>query len=587
MDDLQGLVNVTRCSAPWYELNISAPDNIVSACCYYAGDKDPWLDQPTDIRSYWNSRAFQEVRRVNGLVPPGGSNGCSTCFYFQNRTEGTQYFDFDAAISRADLSNAQRANLVRARADFTNGVAEVTSTPPRIYANFGFACNLACTMCHQVPRRSENRRQVSASSVLAWREALESAIDVTVIGGEPFALPEAIKFIRSFIADPAFDAVRLTICTNGTVHHKHMATLRQKRKLSMAISLDSIGEGYEHIRVNGKWDLVERNILEFIETQQREKPEWSLQTNALIQKTGIPLLPRFAKWHAQHGIMTSFYDFINSRGTEDAFYNENVLHNPHILDDMPGWEEYFHEAVGIFRQAGLAIAADTLDLYRSRVAAAVAKYRDSAPDHSRISLANAWEPLVGLTGATDLSKQLAYSLGSSTGPSLLGEIDGTLGFTAMRGGDHVATEFIDLNVAADMGALRARCHWSNPGARRLAHLWFQAEGGQELVTRRDFTNPKSAGINEVLICRLAHGMHRVRLVGMPVGEDESLLPDSIDIEMLGGTRHVEAPEPSMPDTMDIDMSRMRAGVDNRKQASLLARAKSLARRSMFRLVPPR
>ena len=33
-----------QCNAAWYELNISAPENDVSACCYYAGAKDPWLD---------------------------------------------------------------------------------------------------------------------------------------------------------------------------------------------------------------------------------------------------------------------------------------------------------------------------------------------------------------------------------------------------------------------------------------------------------------------------------------------------------------------------------------------------------------
>ena len=55
-----------RCSAPWYELNISAPDNVVSACCYYAGDKDPWHDGVTDIRTYWNSKALREIRRIHG-----------------------------------------------------------------------------------------------------------------------------------------------------------------------------------------------------------------------------------------------------------------------------------------------------------------------------------------------------------------------------------------------------------------------------------------------------------------------------------------------------------------------------------------
>jgi hypothetical protein len=71
-----------RCSAPWYEINVSAPDNIVSACCYYAGEKDAWSDEPVDVRTYWNSDAMRLIRPINGLEPKPEPNGCSSCFYF-------------------------------------------------------------------------------------------------------------------------------------------------------------------------------------------------------------------------------------------------------------------------------------------------------------------------------------------------------------------------------------------------------------------------------------------------------------------------------------------------------------------------
>jgi hypothetical protein len=60
------------CSAAWYELNLSAPDNIVSACCYCAGEKDEWADTPRDIRDSWNSPAMQRIREVNSDSPPIG-----------------------------------------------------------------------------------------------------------------------------------------------------------------------------------------------------------------------------------------------------------------------------------------------------------------------------------------------------------------------------------------------------------------------------------------------------------------------------------------------------------------------------------
>ena len=521
-----------RCSAPWYELNISAPDNVVSACCYYAGDKDPWQDGVTDIRTYWNSKALREIRRIHGgsIVP--SQNGCSNCFYFQNREAGAHYFDFGQ--TPADLSVAQRENLRRAKDDFEHGRETATCTPLRIYANFGFACNLACTMCHQVPRREANRRQVGSNTILAWREALESALDVTVIGGEPFALPEAIAFIRAFAAEPAFDSVRLTICTNGTVHHKHIDTLRQKRKLSMAISLNSIEEGFERIRVNGKWNVVEQNILRFMELKRTERPEWSLQTNSLIHKSSIPLLPRYAEWHARHGIVTSFYDFINSRGTEDAYYAENALHNPQLLDDMPDWENYFQEAIKIFRAARLDVAASTLDHYRARLAESVKRQQEADARRRPTRGINAWEPVLAIQGAIEIFTHFAYSPGVSGATPLVAQQGNDVVFTKMREGDHLASDFIALAVAAPDGIVRVRLRWRPSDTRRRAHIWVQSGNQQEIEVTRESIVRDARAVEITLTATLSPGKHRIRLVAMPVGEEESVLPESIELQVGGG-----------------------------------------------------
>jgi MoaA/NifB/PqqE/SkfB family radical SAM enzyme len=527
-----------RCSAPWYELNISAPDNIVSACCYYSGAKDAWQDQPVDIAGYWNSPAMQTIRRINNGSPPEEPNGCSNCFYFVNRKEGAQYFDLAAAREWVHLSPKQADNLRRACEDFENGREEATCTPLRIYANFGFACNLDCTMCHQVPRRRSNRRQVTAESLLAWPDTLAAALEVTVIGGEPFALPEAIKFIRAFIADPAYDEVRLVICTNGTVHHKHMDVLRRKRKLSMAISLDSIGEGFERIRVNGKWPVVERNILEFLELQRTTHPEWSLQTNALIQKNAIPLLPRFAEFHANHNLATSFYDFISFRGTEDTFDDENVLHNPHLLDDMPDWEDYFTEAIETFKRAGIDVAANTLDHYRNRLAAAVGEHRARAAEEVQLWAINRWEPILACRDAEQIAAAFAYSPAPEAGLPLFARQDAEIMFSRARDGDHAATEFLPLQVGAEGGVLRLRLSWSELQGRRRAHVWVQGEDLAELQTERRLSTSRAGAKELVLTVRLGPGPHRVRLVAMPTGEDASLLPGLVEVDLAGSAEEV-------------------------------------------------
>lgn len=539
---------MTRCSAPWYEINITAADEVVSPCCYYSGPKDIWLNQPVDIATYWNSPAMRAVRRIHGFVGAAEPNGCSNCFYFQNRGEGGQYFDFAAAEEIGDLSATQRENLRRARDDFNGGREETTSTPLRIYGNFGFACNIDCVMCHLVPQRRANRKQISADTLLAWREALAAALEVSVIGGEPFALPEAVRFIRGFIADPAYDAVRLVIFTNGTLHHKHLDVLRRKRKLSMAISLDSIGDGFERIRVKGKWSVVEQNILQFLELQRTTHPEWRLTSSALIQKTGIPLLPRFAEFHAAHNIDTQFYDFINYRGTEDAYHDENVLHYPQLLDDLPDWEDYFDQAINIFARARLPAATSSLTHYRARLFGSVAAYRASAAERARLQVVNNWRRLLTCRGAGEIAAAFAYWPAPGAAVPLFARTEDGVLFTQARQGDSAATTSVPVG-SSDGGVLRCRLRWGALAGRRRAHVTVQGKNGVELEAERQlFTN--AGGRKEiVLTARVPYGLDRVRLVAEPTGEDASVLPDLAELEFAPISESEDKGAPGFRDRM--------------------------------------
>jgi hypothetical protein len=286
-------------------------------------------------------------------LQPEEVRGCETCFFFRNRSEDAQYFPTFFTLAD-DLTEAQRENWLLAIEDYKESRRVVKSTPLRYYINFGFACNLSCTMCHQVPRRNKLRRQVDADIITRWKPQLMRALDVTVIGGEPFALPQAVKFIRAFIDDPDLENVQLTICTNGTVHHKHMAALVKKRKLQLTVSLDTIGAECEAIRVGAKWSQVEENIKMFIETGRKLGYPWQIQSPALILKTNVPRIYDFAKWAIDNNVQPGFYDFIDSRGVEQNFKAANIVVHPWLLDDVTNWREQFETAVALLRGSQFA-----------------------------------------------------------------------------------------------------------------------------------------------------------------------------------------------------------------------------------------
>jgi MoaA/NifB/PqqE/SkfB family radical SAM enzyme len=352
------------CNASWYEMNISSADDQVSPCCFYAGAKDHWENDFRTLDEYWNSPNLQQVRKINSGSEISLTGGCEGC-YFLGKSRGhegeaaTYFPQFLTPFD--DLSPKQRANWLAAIEDYENGRTRVRSTPLRFYVNFGFACNLSCTMCHQVPRRQKLPRQVNADVLLKWSPYLKAAIDITVIGGEPFALKEAIKFITAVIDDPEFEPVQLTICTNGTLLHRHMDLLAKKRKLQLAVSLDTIGHEFEQIRIGADWKQIEKNIFDFQATGQRLGYPWQVQAPCMLMKTNVPKLVDFAEWCIANDVQPGFYDFINAEGIEKTHEVENVVAYPQLLEEIPEWERYFILAVDRLRHSKWAGAGEQLN----------------------------------------------------------------------------------------------------------------------------------------------------------------------------------------------------------------------------------
>ncbi|HEX7294594.1 MAG TPA: radical SAM protein [Pyrinomonadaceae bacterium] len=346
-------------------MNISSADDQVSPCCYYAGPKDPWINDLNSLDDYWNSANMQQVRKINSGPEVNLTGGCEGCYFFgksqAHRGEAATYFP-SFLTPFEDLSSEQRANWMAAIDDYENGRTQVKSTPLRFYVNFGFACNLSCTMCHQVPRRHELPRQVSAATLLRWKPALKAAIDLTVIGGEPFALKEAIKFINAVIDDPDFEPVQLTICTNGTLLHKHMNLLAKKRKLALAVSLDTIGQEFEQIRIGADWKQIERNILDFQALGKQLSYPWQVQAPCMLMKTNVPRLVEFGEWCIVNNVQPGFYDFINAPGIENTHEAENLLVHPELVDEIPEWERYFVLAIDRLRNSQWSAAAEQLNV---------------------------------------------------------------------------------------------------------------------------------------------------------------------------------------------------------------------------------
>jgi organic radical activating enzyme len=75
---------------------------------------------------------------------------------------------------------------------------------------FSWGCNLSCAFCYQVPWRDQWRTALPDDLFERCRDDFLSMLQVECIGGEPFAIPSALSFMRKFVADPELAQVRLS-----------------------------------------------------------------------------------------------------------------------------------------------------------------------------------------------------------------------------------------------------------------------------------------------------------------------------------------------------------------------------------------
>jgi hypothetical protein len=531
---------MNHCSAPWYELNLSAPDDNATACCYYDGDREKFAGGNASLDHYWNGPNMRALRRLQGNPSPPTPNGCSNCFFFKNKAAAAAgtYFDFNQPFPN-DISDLQKENWLLARTEHAERTEHVKAVPLRLYSNFGFTCNLSCKMCHQVPRRQSIDRFITSDALYAWRDQMQRMMEVCVIGGEPFAMPESIKFIRRFVDDDGLDPVRLSIFTNGTVHHKHFENIKRKRKMGFCISLDSIAGGYENIRVGSQWKIVERNVLMVKETITKERPDWWLFTNGIIMKTGIPFLPDFAAWHVKHGIQTQFLDFVNARGTEDAFFSENIISHPHLLDDVPGWDDHFDRAIETFESAGDASSGMSLRHFRDRAVEARATKGEQSARAKVTSMKNDWWP-VDERDSTPSRNGLWYYTPETAKPPAFDSTSNPPHFTQTRPGESFCGPWKSIEVGDEPSNFRLVADWqATAGEDRQAHIIVQWDEG-EIEGVRDYRS-LSSGTRLTMIGTVPANATRVRVVIFPVGEFKSWAPRhySLELDSRAAPRRVE------------------------------------------------
>lgn len=221
------------CPAPFIEhmLDVATPGRM---CC-------------SDKRSTLTHDEVRDRMLLGEKVPD-----CEICYnYEKNCTISFRQIKIKNAIEKhAEALENSVAQWVKNRTLPPKMVYQITSSN---------ICNYACIMCSPL-RSSSLAKKMGFSSQIKQVDISDIEIpvgaEVALSGGEPFLIKGYLDLLSRSPPD-----ISLNITTNGSIVNNELILLLKKFKnLYLTISIDSIEEHYQKIRINGDWAAVEHNI---------------------------------------------------------------------------------------------------------------------------------------------------------------------------------------------------------------------------------------------------------------------------------------------------------------------------------------
>ena len=283
----------TFCAVPWIQLS-TRPDGNIRICCLMTNSSDP--DKGTlrkesgsffkagegDIDLAMNAAKIKKLRQE--LLDGKQSSLCGTCWEKESLGMSSKRLITNKKFfSSIDVTKAGK---------ITSEDGEITHFIPRyLDIRLGNQCNLKCIMCH--PGSSSkwysdyrkifgkdhffsNHQKISLvkkeeTDPFDWYKDqrfwdyidkhIHEVQQVYLVGGEPMILTEHERFLQHCVRSGFASNIDLEYDTNLTHLNNSIIDLWKKfRKITLRVSIDSVGEPNNYIRYPSSWDSIEENL---------------------------------------------------------------------------------------------------------------------------------------------------------------------------------------------------------------------------------------------------------------------------------------------------------------------------------------
>ncbi|MGB3409656.1 MAG: radical SAM protein [Microthrixaceae bacterium] len=263
------------CNAPFNNLYFRA-DGAVAPCWLQFHSRSPhWSPDGPTIREIWDGSQMDSLRRR--LVGRQFQGPCTTCSH-------------EIEVGNRPLAAAY------------DEIPVIEGWPSMFELELSNHCNLECVMCSGMlsSRIRANREHLPPlespyddSFIEQVVEFLPHLRELRINGGEPLLQPLVYSLLEK-VAELRPD-LKVTIATNGTVLNSKVRWVLENCNIHLNVSIDSlIAQRYEEIRVHARFDVLMRNVEQFIEYTRNSDRILCVMVNPM--RSNWDELPEYVRW---------------------------------------------------------------------------------------------------------------------------------------------------------------------------------------------------------------------------------------------------------------------------------------------------
>lgn len=264
-----------------------------------------------------------------------------SCCHIQPLIIGNIYFS-----KLADLSNNE--NIVKCRKDSLQGqlhcypncnLIKKTAVPQnlelisplcdystmrRLHLNFGEKCNIACIMCKQ-PKRYTQNQQMLDPEVLIRNIDVTPFEEIVIQGGETLYISQCLRYMDYL----ATQEKKYTVLTNGLFIDDSMAEKLSLDANVVSISINAATKAtHEKVNRGSSWEKLLLNIQRLVRAREENGTELTVYGRMTLTTFALHEIPLFLKTYREIG-----FDKINF-GYDKATVPDYLKNNPGSRDQL-------------------------------------------------------------------------------------------------------------------------------------------------------------------------------------------------------------------------------------------------------------